>query len=221
MEELINFFIEIGKLKKMKRMGWVINRVKEPEDIADHVFRMAIMAWFFAEKKGGLKIEKILKMALIHDLCEIYAGDTTPYDSILPKDKRKWKKLMKTWPRFSGKEKIELAFEKHKKEWSFLLKLTAKLSPKLRKEVLDLWVDYEEGLTKEGRFLHQADRMENLLQALEYWKKQKTPPIRPWWIWAKEFFDDPLLLDFMRELDKKFHSGKPKKEIKRKKKRNG
>jgi len=47
--------------------------------------------------------------------------------------------------------------------------------------------------------------MENLLQALEYWKRYKNPPLRPWWIWAKEFFDDPLLIEFMNELDKKFH----------------
>ena len=126
---------------------------------------------------------------------------------------------MKTWPRFTNGEKIEMAFEKHKKEWRALLKLTSKLPPKFRREIIDLWADYEEGLTKEGRFLHQADRMENLLQALEYWKKGGIPPIRPWWIWAKEFFDDPLLLEFMEALDKKFHSKGEGAKTKKKKKK--
>ena len=132
------------------------------------------MAWLLAEKKKGVDIEKIIKMALIHDICEVYAGDTTPYDSILPKNKKDLKKLMKTWPRFSNSEKRELALEKHKKEWQALVKITSKLEPGPRKEILDLWLDYEEGLTKEGRFLNQADRVENLLQALEYWKKNNN-----------------------------------------------
>ncbi|MBI2515005.1 HD domain-containing protein [Candidatus Wolfebacteria bacterium] len=210
MNELVDFFIEIGKLKKMKRRGWVINQIRNPESIGDHIFRTTIMAWILGQKKGGLKIERILKMALVHDLCEIYAGDTTPYDSILPKDKKELKNLMQTWPRFSDSKKKELALEKHKKEWQALVKLTSKLEPKLRQEIINLWLDYEEGLTKEGRFLHQADRSENLLQALEYWKKYKKPPVKPWWLWAKEFFSDPLLVEFMDLLDKKFHSKQTK-----------
>ncbi len=82
MEELVKFFFEVGKLKKMARKGWVINNIKNPESIAEHVFRAALMAWFLGTKKKGLNIERIIKMALIHDLCEIYAGDTTTYDSV-------------------------------------------------------------------------------------------------------------------------------------------
>jgi len=43
MEELINFFIEVGKLKRMPRRGWVINQIKNPESIAEHIFRAAVM----------------------------------------------------------------------------------------------------------------------------------------------------------------------------------
>jgi putative hydrolase of HD superfamily len=205
MEELLDFFIKIGKLKKMPRMGWVINQIKAPESIAAHIFRTAIMSWILGEKKDGLNTEKLLKIALVHDLCEIYAGDTTPYDSILPKDKKKLKELMKTWPRFPAPKKREIALKKHKKEDKALEKLISKLPSRLKKEIKNLWLDYEKGLTPEGRFFRQADRMENFLQALEYWKKYKNPPLGPWWLWAREFFDDPLLLKFMEALDKKFH----------------
>lgn len=64
---------------------------------------------------------------------------------------------------------------------------------------------YEKGLTPEGRFVRQVDRVENLLQALEYWKKGKRFAIGPWWIQIEELIDDPLLLKFMKALDKKFH----------------
>jgi len=207
MEELIDFLIEIGKLKSIERRGWVLRGVKNPESIADHIFRTAIMAWIFGEEKK-FNTERVLKIALIHDLCEVYAGDTTPYDSIIPKNKKELKKIMKTLPRFPAFKKIELADEKHRKEWAALKKLTLKLPTKLRKEILGLWLDYEGGLTKEGRLVRQVDRIEDLLQALEYWKKDKKFPIKGWWVWAKEFFDESLLLEFMNFLDEKFHSKK-------------
>lgn len=120
MKEFLNFLIEIGKLKKMSRKGWVINQIKKPESIGEHIFRSTIMAWILGEKKRGFNIERLLKIALVHDLCEIYAGDTTPYDSILPKNKKKMKKIMKIWPRFSNKEKQEMVLQKYQKEKKLL-----------------------------------------------------------------------------------------------------
>lgn len=206
MDKLIDFFIEIGKLKKMPRKGWVIRDIKNPESIAEHTFRSAIMAWFLGKrKKRKLNMERLIKMALVHDLCEVYAGDTTPYDSILPKSRKKRAELVKTWPRFSEKERKRLIREKYKKEKESLEKLIAKLPLDLKKETKALWLDYEKGLTPEGRFFQQTDRIENFFQSLEYWQKYKKPAQRPWWIWARELFDDPVLLEFMEQLDKKFH----------------
>jgi len=191
----------------MPRRGWVINDIKNPESIAEHTFRVALMAWILGKKKG-LNIEKIIKMALIHDLCEVYAGDTTPYDSVLPRTKKKRQELMKTWPRFPNHLKHKLAKEKYKRESECLCKLTAKLPPELKKEINNLWLDYEKKLTPEGKFFSQTDRLESFLQSLEYWKKYKKPPQRPWWLWAREFFDDALLLEFINVMDKKFHKKK-------------
>ena len=206
MKEFLNFFVEIGKLKKMPRRGWVINDIKNPESIAEHTFRAAIMAWFLGEKKKKkLNIEKIIKIALIHDLCEVYAGDITPYDPVLPRTKKKRVEMMRTWPRFSAKEKKKIIKEKYKKEKESLEKLISELPPKLKREIKYLWLDYEKGLSPEGRFFRQTDRLENFLQALEYWKKYKKPPQRPWWLWAREFFHDSLLLEFVEEMDKEFH----------------
>ncbi len=209
MKDLINFFTQVGKLKDMPRRGWVINDIKNPESIADHVFRASLMAWILGSNKK-LNIERLLKTALIHDICEVYAGDTTPYDSILPKDAKKRRELMKTWPRFSDKEKKRLKDKKYKKEKEALEKITKDLPRNLRSEMMHLWYDYEKGLTKEGRFFKQADRLENFLQAVEYHKKYKTPPQGPWWAWAREFFDDNTSLEFIDEIAKKFHHSKIK-----------
>lgn len=212
MESFLDFFIETGKLKGMPRRGWVIREIKNPESIAEHTFRVTLMAWSLAQlKKEKLNIERVMKMALIHDLCEIYAGDTTPYDSILPKNRKARMELLKKWPRFTKKEKERLVKEKFVKESKSLRKLISNLPEKFKKEINNLWLDYEKGLTPEGRFFRQTDRIENFLQSMEYWKKYKKPSQGAWWIQAKELFDDPVLLDLVNAMNKKFHSKeKPK-----------
>jgi len=205
MKSLLDFFIEIGKLKKIKRKGWILRRIKNPESIAEHVFRATIMAWFLGQKKGGLDIERLLKTALVHDLCEIYAGDTTPYDSILPKSKKKLQELMKTWPRFSEAEKRKIALQKHEKERKALDKVILSLPQTFKHEIKNLWLDYEKGLTPEGRFFKEADRLENFLQAAEYEKNNKKLSLRPYWLQAQELHDDSILLEFLEQLDKRFH----------------
>jgi len=204
MKELLNFFIEVGKLKRIRRRGWVLRRVKDPETIAAHTFRMTIMAWLLCCKKK-LNINKILKMCLTHDLCEICAGDTTPYDDLLPRNKKLWKEFLNKWPRLSKREKEKIFLKKYKKEHEGLKKIIANLPLKIKKEIHNLWDEYEKGSTPEGRFVRQLDRVENLLQALEYWNKEKNFSIKPWWIQIEELIDDPILLEFMKTLEKKFH----------------
>lgn len=204
MEKLVDFLIEVGKLKKMQRGGWVLRKIKNPETIAEHTFRIVILAWILGKEKR-LDIKKILKLALIHDLCEVYSGDITIYNNVvLPRDRKKRREIIERWPRFSKKEKKRFYQEKYRQEHRALKKITSYLPHPLRKEIMNLWQEYEKKLTKEGRFVRQVDHIENLLQALEYKKKNKRTPIRSFWITAKESVDDPLLIKFMNVLDKKF-----------------
>lgn len=203
MENLIKFLIETGKLKKIVRTGWVLRGVKNPESIADHTFRMAIMAWVLGEK-NRLNLVKVLKIALIHDLCEVYAGDMTPYDGLLPKNKKKRMAALSKMPRFSKDLKEKRIKEKHEKEKAGLKKIINYLSEQDRDEIMTLWLEYEKGTTREGQFVRQVDRIENLLQALEYWERDKKFPIEVWWIQLKELIDDPKLLKFVATLDEYF-----------------
>jgi putative hydrolase of HD superfamily len=208
MRKLIDFFVKTGKLKDIPRRGWVLRGIKNPGSISDHLFRVAMMAWILGrEKKDNLSIAKVIKIALVHDLCELYAGDTTPYDkkNILPEDKRKWPEILDKWPRFSKEEKKQLAGEKHQKEEKGLDKIIEDLPLESRNEIKGLWLEYEAGLTAESRFVKQINRLETLLQALEYGKEDNQQPSRSWWIEAKEIIDDPSLVSFMEALDKSFH----------------
>lgn len=207
-EKLIEFLIRAGELKRKDRKGWtVLHKIKNSESTADHTFRVALLAWTLGEKKG-LNVKKLIKMALVHDLCEVYAEDETPYDPILPKNKniKEIKEIIKKRSRtqYSQKEREKKIKRKFEKEEKGLNKLIADLSPSLKREIKNLWLDMEEGLSKEGKFLKQIDKMENLIQALEYWKEQGQIQRDLWIISAKEWCTDPLLIDFLSELDKKF-----------------
>lgn len=203
MKDILNFLIEVGKLKKKPRRGWVVHQIKNPETTAEHIFRMTIIAWALGRKRK-MNLERIIKMALVHDLCEVYAPDFTPYDPLLPKNKKKIMEVLKKWPKFSPALKIKQYKRKFKLEFESLNKLTSKLPPDLKAEIKNLWLEYEKGLTKEGRFLKQIDKVENLLQGMEYWKKYGKIQHRLWMRWIKEILDDPVLLEFIKILEEKF-----------------
>ena len=77
----------IGKFKDLKRSGWVNKKVVNPESDAEHSFSVAFMTMLMAP--DNLDKEKCLKLALIHDLAEIYAGEYTPHENITAKEKQK------------------------------------------------------------------------------------------------------------------------------------
>lgn len=203
MKSLLNFLIEIGKLKKMPRTGWIWLGVKNPETIAQHAFRVAIMSWILArEVEPKLNLGKIIKNSLVHDLCEVYAGDMTPYWGLLPQDAKKRRKTLKRWIRLTKKEKEKRDKIKFEKEKKSLQKLIKKLDRKLKKEIMDNWLDYEKLVSREGRFVKQVDKIETLLQAKEYWKDTKSSPVFGWWEEISELVDNPVLLEFLEEVKK-------------------
>jgi len=64
---------------------------KRLENDAEHSWHLAMMVWVFAPHyEQPIDLEKALKMALIHDLPEIYAGDVPAFDveGRLGKDER-------------------------------------------------------------------------------------------------------------------------------------
>jgi len=203
MKDILNFLIEVGELKRKPRRGWLVHQIKNPETTAEHIFRTAIIAWVLGKKKR-LNLERVIKIALVHDLCEVYSPDVTPYDPLLPKDKKKIREILKKWPKFTTNLKIKKYNNKYKSECRALEKLTSKLPLGLKAEMKNLWLDFEKGITKEGRFVKQADKVENFLQGMEYWKKHGRIQYRLWIRWIKEILDDPVLLELARTIENKF-----------------
>lgn len=142
MENLIEFFRKVGKLKKLKRTGWVYYKIPNPESVAEHSFRVAVMALALSDRFGFDK-DRCVKMAVVHDLAESIVGDITPWD----------KKEMKS---------------KHKNEEKAMHELTDKLDDK---DIMELWEEFEEGKTPEAVFVRELDKAEMFLQAWEYEKE--------------------------------------------------
>jgi putative hydrolase of HD superfamily len=200
----LDFILEIGKLKGKKRRGWILHEIKNSETTAEHIFHLTFLVWLLGEEKN-INLNRAIKMALVHDLCEVYAEDFTPYDSILLKSKKRLKEDLKFWPKFTPEMKIKKEIEKSKMENEALEKLLLNLSPKFKNEILNLWKDFQKGASSEARFVKQADKLINFLQGIEYWKKYGKIKHRLWHRWIKEIIDDPVLIKFFKSIEKKFY----------------
>jgi len=203
---ILEFLLEMGKLKHMPRLYWTVRGVKEPETVAGHIFTVTLMAWLFGgPRKRTYNTEKLLKMALAHEISAVYTGDSTPYDRILSKSKGKEKKILKKWPRLSRKEKTKKYIEDFKKERKAFKRLSKRLKGSLGKEILDLWHEYRTKSSKEGRFLSQLNVMAVLLQTLIYEKENKKFSAVPIWEWAFEVSDNLVNHELMDEMKKTFY----------------
>lgn len=149
LKEIIEFSKIAGKLKKVERTGWGTRvGIKNAESVADHTFRTALMAMVIADLRK-LDTEKVIRMALMHDLGEAIIGD---WDALQTK--------------LDGK--VE---EKQRKENEALRKILALLPEELREKYSEIWEELVKDETPESRLFKQVDRLEVLLQAVEYEKE--------------------------------------------------
>src|SRR5262245_2410076 len=81
LQRQIDFIVEADKAKRVLRQTLLMDSSRQEND-AEHSWHMALMAVLLAEYAAvpGLDLLRVVKMALIHDLVEIDAGDTFVYD---------------------------------------------------------------------------------------------------------------------------------------------
>ena len=81
LEKQILFLKEIDRMKSVLRQNHVIEEGRR-EDDAGHSWHAAVMAMTLAPyAKPQVQADRAIRMLLIHDLVEIYAGDTPCFDS--------------------------------------------------------------------------------------------------------------------------------------------
>jgi 5'-deoxynucleotidase YfbR-like HD superfamily hydrolase len=178
MVDFVDFFHDIGRLKKVKRTGWVREGVPMPESVAEHIFRVSVMALILGKKKG-LNTERLVRMALLHDVSEAHVGD------------RVWERGTKVFhQRREAKEEAETASMKE-------------LSEKIKdKEVFELWNDFMQRKSPEAQFIKQLDKLEMAFQAYEY-ELEHDKDLSEFFENVRPYLTDPDLLKIFEELVKK------------------
>ena len=81
-EQQMRFLAEIDQMKAVYRQTLLIDRSRTETD-AEHSWHLAMMAMTLFEycKDPSVDLLRVLQMVLVHDLVEIYAGDTFAYDA--------------------------------------------------------------------------------------------------------------------------------------------
>ncbi|XP_015522467.1 5'-deoxynucleotidase HDDC2 [Neodiprion pinetum] len=146
--KLVEFMELVGRLKHVKRTGWILSKITEPETISGHMYRMAMLS-FLVDNKENLDKVKIMQMTLIHDLAECIVGDITPHCGVCPE-------------------------EKHKLEDEAMQKICELLGDK-GPQVLTMFREYEHQQTPEAQYVKDLDRLDLIMQAFEYEKRDGTP----------------------------------------------
>lgn len=135
----ISFIKEIDKLKYIQRKTKLFNSDRHEND-AEHSWHLAMMALVLAEHSDRpVDILKVVKMVLIHDIVEIDAGDTFLYDTL----------------KNHTNTREELAAAK---------RIFGLLPEKQAEEFVEIWKEFEDGITDEAKFAKSMDRFEPLLQ---------------------------------------------------------
>src|SRR4051794_11956792 len=72
---IARYLYEAGHLKRSKRAGWLLAGIKDPETVAEHSFRVALIGYMLAVMEGA-NPERTATLCLFHDTQEPRVGDT-------------------------------------------------------------------------------------------------------------------------------------------------
>jgi putative hydrolase of HD superfamily len=162
----LRFVLEAEALKRLPRAGWRRVGIRGGESVADHSWRLAVMAMLYADLLG-LDAERAMRIALLHDLAEARVGDAMPGE---------WS------PR-----------QKHAREARALRSMLRPLPPRLARRYLALWHDYESGRSPEARLVHELDKLEMAAQAGAYEGSVPRPELDGFWRTADRALAHPAL----------------------------
>ncbi|MCA9386277.1 HD domain-containing protein, partial [Candidatus Dojkabacteria bacterium] len=126
------------------------------ENVMEHTMQLALVCWYIIEDQNlDLDTEKVLKYCLVHDLVEVYSGDTDPYLS-----DKEYKE--------SQSSREATALERIEREF-----------PGLEKSILQMIKDYESQIDPEAGFVCGIDglvpSMTLFTEESTYYQDNKIP----------------------------------------------
>lgn len=140
---LVDLMLQAGTLKNLPRTGWRLAGIKGCESVADHSFRVVFIALLLADLVPTVNRERLLRMAILHDLPESLLTDL-PLAAV----------------QLLGREAKRQA---EADAWDVILPPSL---PEL--DWRRVWEEFEAGETLEARLARAADKLDMVLQAYEY-----------------------------------------------------
>lgn len=132
------FLLEIDKLKEVLRQSHLVVS-KRRENSAEHCWHLAMTTWVLTEcAEESVNLWRVVKMALIHDIVEIDAGDVYIYDT------------------YDEAVKVQ-------QEQQAATRIFSLLPVDQATEFRELWEEFEARITPEARFAAAVDRLIPLL----------------------------------------------------------
>lgn len=141
---IVEFAHEAGHLKQLQRAGWLLAGVRSPESVAEHSFRVGVLAYAIAVQEGA-NPDRAATLGLFHDLPETRIGDVASV----------------------GRRYVKTAAAHE-----VISDQVSHLPDELAERIVALVDEHESaktpGATLEARCSRDADKIECLLQAREY-----------------------------------------------------
>lgn len=147
----MSYIFETGLLKRAKRTGWWIAGVKDPESIAEHSFRTAIIGTVLAAMEGA-DPARVALLCLLHDTQETRITD-------IPHIARRY---------LTAADNETVTADQ-----------VATCPPAVAQTISDAVAEYEAGATVAAIVARDADKLECLVQAVEY-RHLGASTIQPW-----------------------------------------
>ncbi|KAI5454451.1 hypothetical protein NCC49_004503 [Naganishia albida] len=181
-KDRLAFMHMLEQLKVQKRSGWIREGVQEPESIADHMYRMAMLCMLIplSTTERPLDIGRCVQMALVHDLAEAHVGDITPVEGVSPEMKHKLE------------QEAMHAFLNEM--------LGGEGCRDARERISSLWEEYEARETPEAKLVKDLDRIELVLQAVEYERSQDIRSLAPFFSGSLPHLHHPAVREWAEAL---------------------
>lgn len=189
MNDILALMIRLEALKRTARTGWNMKfppghktqsrTVPNAESVADHSWSLSMFAFVVGERLG-LNVEKMVTMALVHDVAECVTTDIVTAT-------------------LEPEEKARVEAEKRVLEDAAIREIFLPLGD-FGQQCYALWLEFEEGVTPEAQILSQLDRLECSLQAKLYREQGHDLFPGEFLIFARKHITHPDLLAMLDNL---------------------
>ena len=153
-----DFISRLSRLKLIPRTGWISHDIslEDVESVAEHSYSTSTIAMLLADMETSsgrqVDVERVLRMALLHDLAEGLTFD-----------------ISKAYLQYLGRSGAAIKRRVEQAAWSHTIQSLRSRSLRIKYAELQSEFDAEE--TFESQIVHAADKLDILFQTIAYRRK--------------------------------------------------